>query len=207
LCERYWYPLYAYVRRRGYDQHQAQDLTQSFFVRLLEKGTLAAASPERGRFRTFLLTVLKHFLANEWDREHAQKRGGDRQRLALDYAAGESRWSFEPADLLTPERAFERQWALTLLDAVVARLHEELVQAGKGKQFELLKETLLGDRAAGAYAAAAAELNLSEEAVRQAAHRLRKRFRELLRAEVAQTVAAPDEIDDEIRSLFAALET
>jgi RNA polymerase sigma-70 factor (ECF subfamily) len=207
LCERYWYPLYAFVRRRGYDAHQAQDLTQAFFVRLLEKNTLAAASPEQGRFRSFLLTALKHFLANEWDREHTQKRGGDRQRLALDYAAGESRWSFEPADLLTPERLFERQWALTLLDTVIARLQDELVQAGKGRQFELLKGTLLGERAAGAYTAAAAELHMSEEAVRQAAHRLRKRFRELLRAEVAQTVAGPGEVDEEIQSLFAALET
>jgi RNA polymerase sigma-70 factor (ECF subfamily) len=207
LCERYWYPLYAFVRRRGYDAHHAQDLTQAFFVRLLEKNILAAASPERGRFRTFLLTALKHFLANEWDFDHAQKRGGDRHQLALDYAAGESRWSFEPVDLLTPERAFERQWALTLLDTVIARLQDELAQAGKGRQFELLKGTLLGERAAGAYTTAAAELDLSEDTVRQAAHRLRKRFRELLRAEVAQTVAAPGEVDEEIQSLFAALET
>ena len=207
LCERYWFPVYAYTRRRGYDAHQAQDLTQEFFVRILEKNVLAAASPERGRFRSFLLTSAKNFLANAWDREQAEKRGGGRRPLSFDAAAGESRLALDPADHLTPDKVFERQWALTLLETVVARVQEEFALAGKERHFALLKGALSGERAFSSYAAAAAELGVSEGAARQAAHRLRKRYRELLRQEIAHTVADPSDVDEEIRSLFQALGT
>ncbi len=205
LCRRYWFPLYAFARRRVATMPEAQDLTQEFFLRLLEKNSLAAASPERGRFRSFLLTSLKNFLANEWDRATAQKRGGGRERLSLDWETGESRLSLEPTHTDTPEREFERQWALTLLDVVVRRLQDEFAMAEKSRQFELLKETLTGGRAVIDYATVAAELQMSEEAARQAAHRLRKRYRELLREEVAATVETPDEVEDEIGRLFEAL--
>jgi RNA polymerase sigma-70 factor (ECF subfamily) len=205
LCRRYWFPLYAFARRRVATVHEAQDLTQEFFARLLEKNALAAASPERGRLRSYLLTSLKNFLSNEWDRANAQKRGGGRERLSLDWESGESRLSLEPIHADTPEREFERQWALTLLDNVVRRLQEEFASAGKSRQFELLKETLTGGRAAVDYSSVAAELTLTEEAARQAAHRLRKRYRELLRDEVAATVEHDGEVEDEIGRLFDAL--
>lgn len=207
LCRQYWLPLYAYVRRRVASVEEAQDLTQEFFVRLLEKQVLAEASPDRGRFRSFLLTAMKNFLANEWDRARAAKRGGDRQRLSLDWDQGESRLSLEPQHELTAERLFERQWALTLLDAVIGRLQQEFIDDEKSRQFELLKETLTGDRQAVDYPAVAAELKMSEDAVRQASHRLRKRYREILREEVSQTVTDPAEIEDELRGLFDALGT
>ena len=207
LCRRYWFPLYAFARRRVSDISEAQDLTQEFFLQLLEKNSLAAASPERGRFRSFLLTSLKNFLANEWDRATAQKRGGGRERMSLDWETGESRLSLEPTHTDTPEREFERQWALTLLDVVVRRLQDEFATADKSRQFELLKETLTGSRAVLDYAVIAAELQMSEEAARQAAHRLRKRYRELLREEVAATVESDNEIEDEINRLFDALGT
>ena len=205
LCERYWYPLYAYVRRRVADAHEAQDLTQEFFAQFLEKQYLAVADPQRGRFRCFLLASLKHFLANEWNRAHAQKRGGGRRRLSLDLECGESRLRLEPSHDLTPERLFERQWVLTLLDLVMRRLQGEYEASAKAEQFERLKGVLTGDRERLPYATLAAELGVSEEAARQAASRLRKRYRELLRAEVAQTLAEPADVDDEIRNLFEVL--
>jgi RNA polymerase sigma factor (sigma-70 family) len=205
LCGRYWYPLYAYVRRRVKDVGEAQDLTQEFFARLLEKNVLAAASQERGRFRSFLLSALKNFLANEWDKAKAQKRGGGRQVLPLALDTAESRLNLEPAHDLTPEKLYDRQWAMTLLELVVERLQTELAAEGKARQFNLLKQALAGGRGAIDYAAAARELDLSEEAVRQTAHRLRRRYRELLREELAQTVADPADVDDEIRSLFTTL--
>lgn len=205
LCRRYWLPLYAFARRRVASVPEAQDLTQEFFLRLLEKNSLAAATPERGRFRSFLLTSLKNFLANEWDRANAQKRGGGRERLSLDWEIGESRLSLEPTHTNTPEREFERQWALTLLDVVVRRLQDEFATADKSRQFELLKETLIGSRAVIDYSVIAAELQMSEEAARQAAHRLRKRYREMLREEVAATVESDNEVEDEIGRLFEAL--
>jgi len=207
LCRRYWLPLYAFARRRVSGIQEAQDLTQEFFLKLLEKNSLAAASPERGRFRSFLLTSLKHFLANEWDRANAQKRGGGRKRMSLDWETGESRLSLEPAHSDTPEREFERQWALALLDVVVSRLQNEVTTAGKSRHFELLKETLTGSRAAIDYAAVAVELAISEDAARQAASRLRKRYRELLREEVAATVESDSDVEDEIGRLLAALGT
>ena len=205
LCQRYWFPLYAYVRRRTADVHEAQDLTQDFFARLLEKNVLASASPERGRFRSFLLASLKNFLLNEWDRAHAQKRGGGRVCLSLDWDEGESRIGLEPSHELTPERLFERQWTLTLLEHVVSQLQAEFVAAGKERHFELLKGTLVGDRTEQSYSDIAIELGMTEESARQAAHRLRKRYRELLRDEVSQTVAEPGEVDEEIRRLFETL--
>jgi RNA polymerase sigma factor (sigma-70 family) len=205
LCERYWYPLYAYVRRRVTDVSEAQDLTQEFFASLLGKNTLAIASPERGKFRGFLLVAIRNFLANEWDRLRAQKRGGGTRPLSLDLDCGESRLHLEPSHDMTPERLFERHWVLTLLDLVMRRLQGEYESAGKAEQFERLKASLTGDRERLPYAALGAELGMSEEAARQAASRLRKRYRELLRAEVAQTVAEPEGVDDEIRSLFEAL--
>jgi RNA polymerase sigma-70 factor (ECF subfamily) len=205
LCERYWFPLYAYVRRRVADAHDAQDSTQEFFTRLMEKQYLAVADPQRGKFRCFLLAALKHFLANEWKRGHARKRGGRVRRLSLDLESGESRLRLEPSHGLTPDRLFERQWVLTLLDLVMGRLQGEYEASGKAEHFQRLNGVLTGDRQRLPYPALAAELGMSEEAVRQAASRLRKRYRELLREEIAQTVAEPGDVDDEIRGLFEVL--
>jgi RNA polymerase sigma-70 factor (ECF subfamily) len=205
LCENYWYPLYAYVRRRGHEAHEAEDFTQAFFARLLEKNDLTAADPGRGRFRSFLLTSLKHFLANEWDRHRAQKRGGGRSVLSIDFGTAEERYRAEPAHDLTPEKIFERRWALVLLENVLARLHGESAQAGKADSFDYLKGFLTGEQSAGTYGQLAAELNTSEGALKVAVHRLRRRYRELLRAEIEETVADPQEIDQEIRDLFSAL--
>jgi RNA polymerase sigma-70 factor (ECF subfamily) len=205
LCKRYWYPLYSFVRRRVRDVDEAQDLTQEFFSFLLEKGVLARAVPDRGRFRSFLLASLKNFLANQWDRVNARKRGGGRRRLALDFETGESRLSLEPAHNLSPERLYERQWAMTLLQLVVTKLEAEYTVASKTRQFEVLKSVLTGGHQVLAYSDFASQLGISEAATRQAAHRLRKRYRELLRNEVAHTVADSAAVDEEINSLFAAL--
>lgn len=205
LCERYWYPLYAYVRRRGFDSHTAQDLTQTFFARLLEKNSLAAASPDRGRFRAFLLTSLKNFLTNQWEKEQTQKRGGGQRPLQMNIDAAESRLHWEPAHSLTPERLFEKQWAWQLLELVMNRLQAEQAAAGKEALFQHLKAALTGGAEHLPYPEIAAELQISAEAARQAASRLRKRYRELLRDEVAHTVAMPSDIDEEIRSLFQVL--
>ena len=207
LCQRYWYPLYAYVRRRGVAAHEAQDLTQEFFARLLEKNSLAAASPDRGRFRAFLLTSLKNFLTNEWEKAQAQKRGGGQPAISLqlNLDSAESRLSLEPTHNLTPDRCFERQWALLLLELVMNRLQEEQAAAGKSRHFDLLKEALAGGAERLPFPTIASELSISEEAARQAASRLRKRYREILREEVSHTVERPEEVDDEIRSLFQVL--
>lgn len=202
LCESYWFPLYAFVRRAGHSADDAQDLTQEFFVRLLDKHFLAAADSKKGRFRTFLITAVKRFLANEYDRARAQKRGGGQPMVSLE--ALEAKYCQEPADTLTPERIFERQWALTLLDQVLARLHAEMATDSKAALFDALKGHLTGGQTTG-YAATAARLGMTEGAVKVAAHRLRQRYRELLREEIAQTVANPDEIDEEIRYLFTCL--
>ncbi|HEV3304183.1 MAG TPA: sigma-70 family RNA polymerase sigma factor [Planctomycetaceae bacterium] len=205
LCENYWYPLYAYVRRRGHDADEAQDFTQTFFARLLEKNDLAAADPARGRFRSFLLASLKHFLANEWDRARAVKRGGGRAVLSIDFGTAEERYRAEPSHDLTPEKIFERRWALVLLENVLARLHDESARAGKTDSFDRLKGFLTGEQPAITYGQLAAELNTSEGALKVAVHRLRRRYRELLRAEIEETVADAQEIDQEIRDLFSAL--
>jgi len=205
LCRNYWYPLYAYVRRQGHSPHDAQDLTQSFFARLLEKNYLADVQREKGRFRSFLLASLKHFLANEWDRERAMKRGGGKRLIPLDDDSAESRYKLEPRDDLSADKIYERRWALTLLDQVLSNLRAEFQADGKLKEFEVLKQYLSAGRTSVSYAHAAEKLGMTEGAVKVAVHRLRKRYRELLRAEIAQTVATASEIDAEIRYLFAAL--
>lgn len=205
LCRAYWFPLYAYARRRTRDVHEAQDLTQAFFVALLEKDSLASVHPDRGRFRAFLITAFKNFMANEWEKAHAQKRGGGVAPIPLDFDAGESRFSREPTDELTPERLFERDWVLSLLDRVLDRLRDEFERGGKLDQFERLKVFITPQSTASSHAEVARELGMTEGAVAVAAHRLRRRYRDLLRAEIAQTVASPDEVDDEIRNLFEAL--
>jgi RNA polymerase sigma-70 factor (ECF subfamily) len=205
LCRRYWYPLYAFVRRQIGDVEEARDLTQAFFVRLIEKKVVSRADPERGRFRSFLLGALKNFLANEHDRKTARKRGGTHIHWSLDLEAGESRFNLEPAHHETPERIFDRDWALRLLELVVTRLRQEFGDAGQSERFEKLQAFLQGKPEAAAYASAAASLNMTEEATRQAVHRLRKRYRELLRAEVADTVATAEDVEAEIRGLFEAV--
>jgi RNA polymerase sigma factor (sigma-70 family) len=205
LCETYWYPLYAFMRRRGIDVERAQDLTQEFFARVLEKNILAGVQPEWGRFRAFLLTALKNFLVNEWERGQSQKRGGGKMALSLDFAAGEKRFCQEPSHTWTPERLFARQWALTLLEQVLAQLRQEFAKAGKEKHFDILKPFLAGDRTGISLADAGKELGLSEGAAKVAAHRLRKRYRELLREEVAETLADGEEVEEEIRWLFEVL--
>lgn len=202
LCENYWFPLYAFVRRAGHSAEDAQDLTQEFFLRLLDKHFLAAVDRQKGRFRTFLLTAVKRFLANEYDRTQAKKRGGGQTIVPLEDL--EARYSQEPADTLTPERIFEQQWALALLDQVLARLQTEMTAGGKGALFDALKDHLTDSQTAG-YAVTAARLDMTEGAIKTAAHRLRRRYRALLREEIAQTVASPDEVDEEIRYLLSCL--
>jgi RNA polymerase sigma-70 factor (ECF subfamily) len=202
LCHAYWYPLYAYVRRQGVSSHDAQDLTQEFFARQLAKGWLADVERERGRFRSWLLASLKHFLANEWDKARAQKRGGGGQFISIDDTA-ESRYDREPADAPTAESLYDRRWALTLLDRVLTRLREEFAVAGKIEQFEILKGVLAGDRTP--YVELAAALGTTEGAVKVAVHRLRGRYRDLIRAEIAETVSSAAELEEELRHLLGAL--
>jgi RNA polymerase sigma factor (sigma-70 family) len=203
LCEHYWYPLYAYLRRRGYPSHQAQDLTQEFFIRVLEGRYLDRADPEKGRFRSFLLTSLKFFVADEEDRHRARKRGGG-MLVAIEWSSGEERYQREPAHDETPERIYERRWALSLIDRVVEKLREEFVHHGRPDHFERLKIFLLGHSDAP-YAELAREMNTSEGALKVAIHRLRKRYRELFRQEIADTVADPAEVESELRFLAAVL--
>lgn len=199
LCEIYWPAVYAFVRMRGHPAASAEDLTQAYFAAFLEKEYVRDFRPELGRFRTFLRTSIGHFLANEWDRERTLKRGGGRPPISLDAATAEERLRLEPADHLTPETAFERQWVLALLSRCVERLRREREASGQGERFEKLKAFLSGDGATAGYAAVAAELGLSESAVRVAAHRLRQRFGALLREEVLQSVGDLREVDAEIR--------
>lgn len=205
LCEAYWLPLYAFIRRQTPDVHEAQDLTQAFFTRLLEKDFLADVQPECGRFRAFLLAAVKHFLSNERDKARTLKRGGGVRLQSLDWQVGEQSLQRLSANSLTAERLFERQWALALLDRVLNRLKTEQLAAGKQQSFETLCPFLSVDRAAANYSCAAATLGMSTEAVRVAAHRLRKRYRFLLRDGISQTVDSPHDIDDELRSLFEVL--
>ncbi len=200
LCQAYWPPLYAYARRRVSNIHEAQDLTQAFFERLLEKRYLAEANPERGRFRAFLITSFTHFLSKEWDKARTQKRGGGRPVFSLDFASQDSSGS-ELADGLTAERLYERQWAVTLLNRVMNRLQREMEQSGKGQQFHTLKE-FIGGSGDSSYSIVAIELNLSEAAARMAASRMRGRYRELLRDEISQTVSSQEDIDNEVQHLF-----
>jgi RNA polymerase sigma-70 factor (ECF subfamily) len=205
LCRTYWYPLYVFIRRQGHAAEEAQDLTQEFFARLLEKDFLDDVDQAKGKFRTFLLACCRHFLANERDRARAQKRGAGRQLLSLDFTAAEKRYRLEPAHIDTPEKLFERRWALSLLDAVLARLRDEMVQSRKEKLFEALKGFLTGEDRATPYRQAAAQLGMSEGAVKVAVHRLRQRYRELLEDEIGRTLNEPELVAEEIRNLFAAL--
>ena len=205
LCETYWFPLYAFVRRQGYSADDAQDLIQSFFARLLEKNYLEAADRRRGRFRSYLLGALKHFLANQRKRSRAWKRGGGQAVLSLDFASAESRYHLDPADQLTPERLYDKRWALALLDRVLKRLRDELARAGKLARFDRLKQYLSGEPQAGSYRQIAGELTMTEGAVKVAVHRLRRRYRELLEDEIAQTLAGPEEFEDELRHLLSAV--
>jgi RNA polymerase sigma-70 factor (ECF subfamily) len=205
LCGSYWYPLYAFIRRQGYPADQAEDLTQEFFTRLLEKDFLAVVDRTKGKFRSFLLAACSHFLANERDRARAWKRGGRSRLVGLDFAAAESRYAQEPAQTVSPEKLFARRWALTLLDQVLSRLRAEYASKGKVKVFDRLRVCLLGEGDAVPHARLADELALSAGAVRVAVHRLRQQFRELLCEEIARTVQHETDIEDEIRDLFAAL--
>jgi RNA polymerase sigma-70 factor (ECF subfamily) len=203
LCQAYWYPLYCFIRRQGRSPHEAEDLTQGFFARLLEKNFVSGARQERGKFRSFLLAALKGFLANEWDRQHAQKRGGFQTAVEIDRAMAEARLDAELKQELTPERLFERQWALMMLERTMAQLREEYIDTGRAKLFEHLSACLAQEASAVSYAEIARKLRLTEASVKQAAYRLRARYREILRGEIAKTVSAPQEIDGELRCLLS----
>jgi RNA polymerase sigma-70 factor (ECF subfamily) len=203
LCRLYWYPLYAYIRRRGHDAVSAEDLTQAFFAHLLEKHALASVSPERGRFRSFLLTSCQHFLVNEHERANALKRGGGRL-VSLDLTGADGRYRAEPDHEETPERLFDRGWALALLEQTLQSLRSEYERADKSALFHALKGQLTGDETRP-YAALAEELGTTESAIKSAVHRLRQRYGEILREQIGETVTTDAEIDDEVRALFEAL--
>jgi RNA polymerase sigma factor (sigma-70 family) len=206
LCRAYWMPLYFYVRRHGYAEHEAKDLTQEFFSKLIEKNYLGVVERGRGRFRYFLQTALKNFLANEWNRSQRQKRGGGVQTFSLDAQSAEDRYQMEAPGNVSPEHLFDKRWAQTLFERVMERLEQEFPAAGeKRRRFDELKPFLLDEPDAGTYAEVARRLNMNEGAVKSAVHRLRQRSRELFREEIAHTVSRPDEIVDEIQHLFAAL--
>lgn len=204
LCQTYWYPLYAFARRQGRTPHEAEDLTQEFFVRLLAKDGLAAVNPQNGRFRSFLLASLKNFSANDWDRNHTIKRGGAFTIISWDDRSGENRYLREPAHDVTPERLFEQSWALTVIESVLEELRKEYADAGKARLFESIHSYLEED-GAQTYAEMAATLNMTEGAVKMAVLRLRENFRHRLRSQIAQTVANAGEIDEELRHLFTCL--
>jgi RNA polymerase sigma factor (sigma-70 family) len=204
LCRTYWFPLYAYVRRRGQSKEDAEDLTQAFFARFLEKNNLAGLSAERGRFRAFLLAALKHFLANEWDKSRRQKRGGGVTLLSLDWQTADTQFQIAATAEPSPDKAFDREWAVALLAKVIERLRAECEVDGRGKQFAELKIFLTVGKGELSHAAAAKALGMDEGAVRVAVHRLRKRYRQLLRDEIAQTLADSADVDEEMRALFAA---
>jgi RNA polymerase sigma factor (sigma-70 family) len=202
LCRTYWLPLYAYVRRRGHAKADAEDLTQAFFARFLEKNYLANLDAARGRFRAFLLASLKHFLANEWDKSQRQKRGGGAAQFSLDWESAE--FQIAATNEPGPDKAFDREWALALLAKVIGRLQTENETDGRAKQFAQLKIYLTAGKDAWSYADAARTLDMEETAVRVAVHRLRKRYRQLLRDEIAQTLTDPTDMEEEMRALFGA---
>jgi RNA polymerase sigma-70 factor (ECF subfamily) len=205
LCERYWHPLYAYLRRSGHGVDEAQDLTQAFFARILEKRTFREADPERGRFRSFLLASLKNFAANERERAHTKKRGGPIPPLSFEFETAEERYQIDPPDDETPETVFDKRWALTLLENVLERLRAEMAKSKQDNRFEQLKLFLTGEKAGVGYAELGTQLGMSEGAVKVAVHRLRRRFRDLVREEIAQTVSSADEVEDEMRHLWSAV--
>jgi len=201
LCRTYWYPLYAYLRRRGQGEHDAQDLIQGFFVQLLERDWLQGVEQQKGRFRSFLLASLNYYMADERDRATAQKRGGGRALISLDAQEAEERYRLEPVDDRSPDKLFERRWAMALLDQVLARLAREFADAGKGELFERLQPFLVAGGEAKTYSQVAVEAGLSEEAFKKAVQRMRRRYHQLFRDEIAQTVASPAEVDEELQHL------
>jgi DNA-directed RNA polymerase specialized sigma24 family protein len=205
LCRTYWFPLYAYVRRRGYSEHDGQDVTQGFFAHLFEHRSLNRVDREKGRFRSFLLASLNYFLADQWDRASAQKRGGGREIFSLDAQQAEERYRLEPADERSPDKLFERRWAMTLLDQVLARLAQEFSDAGKSELFNRLRPFLVEGTGEKTYAETAREGGTTEEALKKAVQRMRRRYHQLFREEIAQTVASPDEVEEELRHLCAVL--
>jgi RNA polymerase sigma-70 factor (ECF subfamily) len=205
LCRTYWYPLYAFIRRQGTGAEEAQDLTQAFFARLLERNSIAEAAEERGRFRSFLLVALKRFLINERERARAQKRGGGQPLIALDDTEAEGRYRLEPADELSADRIYERRWAVALLDEVMLGLRREYAAEGREEWFDALKLFLYDKQCPVSQREIGQRFGVTESAVKSAVHRLRVRYRERLREEVANTVANPSEIDDELRHLLSVL--
>ncbi len=205
LCAAYWYPLYAYVRRRGHDMHEAQDLTQGFFAQLLEHHSLDGVVPGRARFRSFLLVALKNHLADDHDRKQAQKRGGGKAIISFDAQAAEQRYQFEPAHAETPDKLYERRWAITLLDRTLEGLEREFVQAGKGPLLEQLREFLLEGSTERTYAQAGAEIGMTEGAVKKTVQRMRQRYRAILREEIGHTVATVSEVEQELHHLWSVL--
>lgn len=205
LCQSYWYPLYAFIRRQGYQSSDAQDLTQAFFSHLLEKRSVSHANRERGKFRTFLLSSLKNFLANERARNQAKKRGGGRPVLSLDFEHAESRWLQEPSSKVTAEQEFERRWATSVLDKVIEALRATYQASGEANAFEQLLPYLASSSMNQPYEKVAQELGISVPAVKTRVYRMRQRYRRLLQSEIATTVASPDDVDSEIQELFQAL--
>lgn len=205
LCRTYWYPLYAFVRRKGHSPEDSQDLVQGYFELLLTRRDLMGVHPCKGRFRTFLLTTMGHFLANQWDRARAAKRGGGVEIVSMDSADPEERYRYEPRGEVTPETLFEVAWAARLLDTVLARLRAECTAEGQTERFEALKEFLVGERGALPYATVAERLQMTEQGVKSAIHRLRVRFRAVFREEIARTVGSEDEIDGELRHLVRVM--
>lgn len=205
LCCTYWYPIYAYLRRLGYAEHDAQDLTQGFFAQLLERRSIQAVQREKGKFRSFLLAALKYYVADERDRANAQKRGGGREVISLDAQQAEDRYRLEPADDRSPDKLFERRWAITLLDQVLGRLKQEFTDAGKRELFNHLQPFLVEGTGAKTYAEAAREAGTTEEALKKAVQRMRRRYHQLFREEIAQTVASPEGVEEELRYLCAVL--
>ena len=205
LCKTYWYPLYVFVRRQGQDPENAKDLVQGFFARLLEKNYIKGADREKGKFRSFLLIALKRFMADEWDRANRLKRGGGHAFVSLDEQDTEMRFKNEPADDLSPEKAFNRRWAQTLLEQVSKALEAELRAASKGTLFDELKAFISGERGSQTYAEIGQQLGMTEANVKVNVHRMRQRYRELLRLEIAKTVDRPEAVDEEIQNLFSSL--
>ncbi len=205
LCRNYWYPLYAYVRRRGYSPEDAQDLTQEFFAELLARHGLGSVSPAKGKFRSFLLACMNHLLSHEQERAHRKKRGGGQAIISFDAQTAEERYRVEPVDEGTPEKAFEQRWAVALLEEAVNRLDEEYARAGKAEVFAVLQSFLTGEGAGREYPRAAGALGMSEGAVRVATHRLRRRFGAIFREVVAETLDNVDELDVEVKHLLAVL--
>jgi RNA polymerase sigma factor (sigma-70 family) len=205
LCQIYWYPLYAYVRRQGHSREDAEDLVQAFFALFLEKNYLEGLSSDCGKFRAFLLACLKHFLANQWDKARRYKRGGTAQHLSLDWQTADERYHLEPPDIASPDRLYDREWALALLERVVERLRQEYTVAGKQDLFEHAKGFLMGRGDGVPHSQAAAALNMDEGALRVAVHRMRKRYRDTLKEEIGQTLSDPSSVDEELRSLQQSL--